>query len=462
MRQIKNQNAGFLSLEIVLSLCLISSLTLAVMVLVFTNQYLIVDTENNQIALSTSSTGMEEARAEGFYFIPPADEVENGFQKHLETKWLSDYAKAFISKTSYTSEARAQVVELNSLLADWQNGPSNDTCALFFQGNWQNPQAKGLSQLSVSEPITDIDVNENLAFVSANGNTSAMEDFFIFKVDDINNPQQVTKLNTGPGLNAVHIAGDYAFVANSSINGQLEIIKLNRSTNPPTATLINSKKLTDYLGNIALGIGQSIYYYRQKLFVGTVKNSGPEFFIYDVSNPQAPTPLGSFELNTAVNDIYVHNTTAYLALAQGKEIIGLDFSNPYNIQEINSYTPPGALSQSGQSIAGLGDYAFLGRAGGLPALGYKELYILEKTNIPNPPANFDLNASINKIFVRDGLIFLATNDSGKEFKIFKFTNSQLTPFAELPLTDTGNALDCENENLFVTSNDGKLQIISAQ
>ncbi len=210
------------------------------------------------------------------------------------------------------------------------------------------------------------------------------------------------------------------------------------------------------------GIGKSLYYFNRKVLVGLAKTTGPELHIYDVSNPISPVWQGSFETNTSVNDIYVNTNTAYLTLAEGKQLLVLNITDPAHPVELGSFTPAGAFSQSGQSAAVLGNNAVLGRAAGLPAAGYKELIALDLTN-PSAPISqteFDANLSFYSLFIRGGLLFAAANDASGEFKIYNLNNN-------LSLVGSANssgqivALDCEDEVFYAAqSGQPQLQIIS--
>ena len=69
--------------------------------------------------------------------------------------------------------------------------------------------------------------------------------------------------------------------------------------------------------------------------------------------------------------------------------------------------------------------------------------------------------SINDIFLRGGLAFLATNKTGGEFQVYNYTNNHLSAVSSAGLPASATALDCEGENFFLAlSGDPGLQIIS--
>ena len=260
-------------------------------------------------------------------------------------------------------------------------------------------------------------------------------------------------------MNSLQVAGDYVFAANSSINGQLQVIKIADPSNP--AVMLNVK-LADAASG---GIGNTIFYSKNKVYIGTSKNDGPEFYVYDVANPLAPIFRGEFELGTVVNKIYVYGNYAYLATADQNHFRILDVSNPAHISEIGHFSGVGWAAQSGQSLAMLGGRAIFGRAGGLPALGYPELYMLDVNNPSNVTSlsSADVNISINDIFLRGGVGFMATNKSDGEFQIYNLANNQFNFLSKADLPNDAVALDCDGQNFYVSQSGSQiLQIISAQ
>jgi hypothetical protein len=454
--KIKDQE-GFLTLEIILCLALVSIFVSGVFALAFSNQYMAQDGENSAYALRLAHTGIEEALAEGFGFASLPDQVNGGFTEHLQTDWLSDYAKKITSRVSFTSSGRPLVVELNSLVTDWQNSLGKDTCALELSGDWKSPVLRGVLSIGANNPATDIDASNGKVYVSTNGATQSMDDFFVVDAGDLEHPSIIKSINTGPGLNSLQVAGDYIFAANSSINGQLQIIKIS---NPNSPAVMLNVKLPDAASG---GVGSSIFYSNGKVYIGTPKNAGPEFYVYNVQNPLAPYFLGEFEIGSGVNKIYVYGNYAYLATGDVNRFRILDISNPGSIKEVGDFSDVGGTAQSGESLAMLGGQAVLGRAGGLPGDHIPELYLLDVNNPQNIQNlnSADINMSINDIFLRGGLAFLATNKTNGQFQIYNFTNNKLAYFSSVALPASAVALDCEGENFFLAlSGDPALQIIS--
>lgn len=453
IKQLK-KSPGFLTLEILLCLAFGAIAVSASLALIFTNQDAIINIQNRRLAQNKVKEIMELTLLENFKDQAEANGSFDFFEHSKDILLLADYAKLIKTDISWQNGNLKKTLDFFSLKTDWQNALGYDTCALVFSKDWALPNLQASLALGLDNPATGLDVRFNKIYLSANSSIQNRPDIFIIDFSNNLNPVLLTSLNTGPGLNAVHVAGDYAFAANTSLNSQLQIIKI---INDQLTVMLNLKLP---FGNDA--VGKSIYFYNENVFIGTEKSSGPEFYVYDVENPLAPIFLGAFETNTAVNSIYVYNNRAYLALAQDKLFTILDVNDPTAIFEIGSLSPEGSNVQSAQSLAVLGTDIILGRAGGLPQLGYKEFIRLNSENLSLPVINssLDLNASVRGLFLRDGLVFSAVNKAGEEFEVFSL-NQNLQKISSANLPTPPSALDCEGEKIFIASeNEPQLHILS--
>ena len=94
-------------------------------------------------------------------------------------------------------------------------------------------------------------------------------------------------------------------------------------------------------GNINLGWNiETIFPYRNRLFIG----SSTGMFIYDATNPAAPTQLSVFQHGRACDPVVVHDNLAYVTLRTGTACGGaqnqldvVDVSDPASPQLVKSY-----------------------------------------------------------------------------------------------------------------------------
>ena len=124
----------------------------------------------------------------------------------------------------------------------------------------------------------------------------------------------------GGSLARFSIVGDYLYSVSDT---QLDVISLLQAQQPERVNTIN------------LGWGiETIFPYQDKLFIGS--NSG--MFIFDNSNPAAPTQLSAFAHARACDPVFVKDNYAYVTLRDGSLCEG--FVNQMDLVDITDLTNP--------------------------------------------------------------------------------------------------------------------------
>lgn len=465
---IGNKYDGQSTLEILIALMVITISISAVILVSFENQSLSIDTQHNNQTLYLAKENLEKTRAEArqnFNAIASTSTIDGIYLKEIIVENLDTYKKKVISRISWQTEPlRPQKIELVTILTDWKNAVPpdlGDSGGSGVSGDWKNPKTLGSIDLGPGNSATDLDVINKIVYLTAEASAAAKPDFFIIDATDSQNPSIVSSLNTGPSLNAIDASGNYAYAANKDTNAQFQIIDISNRANP---TLVSSLKLPGVSGSNA--VGQSIFYADSKVYVGTKKATGPEFHIIDVSSPDNPTALGSFEVNGAVNMIYVKNNIAYIAFGgDNYELKILDVNDPANIKELYKYDAPGD-SEDGKSVYVVANKLYLGRTMGGNHEDHHEFHILDVSSSTSPQnlGSKDLTTDLNDIKVRDNLAFLATNDANKEFQVWNISNpSNISFWGSFNFPQMATGVDFESNLVYVSvrSNDG-LRIITSQ
>src|SRR6185369_7737174 len=181
--------------------------------------------------------------------------------------------------------------------------------------DWSSPGTLGSWPGESGIIATDIAVKRGIVFLTSRPSSVSKPDFFII---DARNPGSPLLLNdpafdTGPGLNAVAVAGNYAFAANNDSAHQLEVIDISDTAHPALVTSSTLRNGTTKPGN-------AIFYYGSRVYIGTqADGSGSEFQVYDVSDPAHPAWLGEREIGSDVNAIFVRGNFAYLATGDNNQ-----------------------------------------------------------------------------------------------------------------------------------------------
>ncbi|MES2007008.1 MAG: hypothetical protein V4436_02790, partial [Patescibacteria group bacterium] len=313
---------GVSTLEILIAFAMLTLTLTAVVMVVFSNQSISIDTQISDEALSKAGLQLEATRAaarEDFSSLALGIQVQSEASGPLTyTKTLTvapDPAdpsnadkKLVTSLISWVSGGRNLFVTLSTLLTSPTAGNS---CSLSVSNpdRWKNPQILNpLHKIDINpDTLTDIFVAGKYAYITG-VHTGVKEDLFIVDVSDPTYPVIVGSVETGTGLKAVTVSGNYAYVANQGVTAQLQVIDISDPAHPaliPGA----SRKVTG-----AGGEGNSIYYNDKTIYLGLTKSgAGPQFMVYDVSSPTNPVAKGTgYSTNHDVNGIRVSGDYAYI------------------------------------------------------------------------------------------------------------------------------------------------------
>ncbi len=459
-RNLKKSGAGFSTIELVMASAIMAVCLSAVLALIWYERAMALSAEMSQRAMYLAQNYMEKARADlktDFYSNVNQTSTSENYSVAVSQKYLTNFIKEINVNVSWVSALSPQSsYELKAEVYDLANMAEADTCNTFLVGDWQHPQLlPGSIDLGAGIKATGIDVKNNLAYISADSSTQSKADFFIVDVSNTSHPQILSSISTGPGLGAVKVFGNYAYVANFSEVSQLQIINISDPLHPFLAYSFNT-------GSSSKGV--SLNYSRHKIYLGTEISVFWEFYIIDVLNPLSPVTLGSFETGTKINAIAVFNNLAYLATPNQQQVRVLNVSDPSHITQLGSFSSSGYLVQNGKSLFLKGDRLFFGK-NGLNNTANHKLFYLNVSNFSGDPIKIDsqnIGSTPNALFERSGYLFLATNDLLKEFQVWQVLDTgAMSNLATVDLPAEAAALDCEGEVLFLAqaSQDG-LKIIS--
>ena len=466
-------------LEILIAVTILSLGIGAVLLLSTANQDLKIDSQTNGEALSKAEGMIETARAlsrQDFYSIsaiaPANDDI---YTKSIDVTDIDVFTKQVTSNVAWSASAsRPVAIRLTTILTDPQSALGGDTCNPVLSGDWTDPQLLGYADFPSSQGATGVDVLAHKAYVTTDP-TGNSEDFYTF---DVSNPNQThipfsSKLETGPGLAAVKVAGRYAYVANTANGSQLQVIDI--SQNPPA--IVAELDLT----SSGTADGSTLYYANRKVYVGLTKSTGPEFFVINVSSPttlSASDILGSYEFDTTVNSIAVKDDRAYVATPmptsnpptqENLTVLNLS-TNP--ISRLATFSWPIYATMDGLGVYyGKDDRLYLGRTAGGNQTTYEEFFILDPdpSSIATPiakkfiPDNNNGKAiSIGSLIARQNLVFILTSDTNLGFQIWDLGNlSSANPYGSLNVQQSSTAgMDCEGNLIFIGQQGNRaLQII---
>ena len=302
-------------------------------------------------------------------------------------------------------------------------------------------------------PLTDVEVRNNIAYISSDSSNSADPDLFVIDISNSANPKLLSSINTGPGIVAIALHGKRIYAAAASTAAQLHIIRLDGLDSP---VLEKKYRMPLPFATATPPYATSIFYNNDHVYLGTEKWDGDEFSVIDVSNPLSPIKNSGLETGSKINDIYLHYNIAYVAASDEKQLRIINVPDPSRIALINYFSPSGWQRQEGKSLSYFEDSLGFGRtSGGFDISADHELFAWASTSMANL-APFNSNNEKGGIYgiVEDkSHLFVITHEPDHEFKAFDLRNTDgvfasLTSFS-LPILP--QTLTCDGNKMYVLS-----------
>ncbi len=315
-------------------------------------------------------------------------------------------------------------------------------CTVNFPGNSGNSESPEVVPINLPInpllPLTDIEVRNGIAYISADSNIASDPDLLIIDFTNRSNPILISSLNTGPGIGSISLAGTRIFGAARSTASQLHVIKLNSLSD---LVIQNKIQLPLPHATATPPFASSIFYNKGFVYLGTEKWAGNELNIFDVSIPGEVIFQGSFETGSKINDIYVSDNKAYVAASDEDQLRTLDISNPSNPTLISTLSPSGWERQEGKVISKFQDYLIFGRTSG----GFN---ITKDHELFDDLNSKDIPGGVYGIIQDRKNIFVVSRDPEKEFQILsRHFSSTTVGVYFLPVAP--QTLACDGDRLYI-------------
>ena len=482
MKELSNKKGGS-TLELLVAFSIISMFIVAMVLITFGNQGLLLDSEMSVDSLQIAIGLLEEIKKEALDDFANINskkyEKEKGYDKELFVKQTNFWTKEVSSKISWDVNGKKAFSDILSVVVNKSGFDGGDTCYSSVSGDWKNfaysdyEFGKDLVFDEKSEfLISDIDVRNKKMYVSIENSTlSNSATFFVFDLN-ADHPNFIVGVDNNPktksGFNAMHIGSRYAYLASSHKSNfttceqgpscsQLQIVDLENNM------FVSRTKMPGVIGSGGQAVGNSIFYKNGLVYLGLSKSDvGPEFHIIDVGNGIAggsasnPVYLSGFNIGNGVNKIFVKGDYAFIASPNEEELKILNIKDPFNIYKHSGLDASGGKNNfgNGKSVVSVGDRVYLGRtllsdgdefyifdmSGGVPILPS-----LKSFNILNSNKN---NVSVNDIIIKNAMVFLLTNN---DLRIFEEENERF--IYSFPSGFSAKDMDCEADTFYISYSD---------
>lgn len=406
--------------------------------------------------------------------------IEENFKSSIKQIYIQNISKDFLYKwfwgndsgfvsgsvpgVKYESRKRSinQCFDEVIFESSWLNGRQSTTTSVFslvdfslseaqkfggdcgsfppknFIGPWQVVET-----IDLGYSVVSVDVVSEEIVLALSSDLETDPDLAIISISNTND---VRYLDFGSRINSLDSATGYVFAAQHSTTTQLVTLRYEGHDDSfSTSTLPNVS------GSRPEGF--SIFYYDNRVFIGTKRTAGHEFHIFDVSVPDAPVWLGSREMNHNINDIEVRDGLAFLATSGNiRDLIVLNIRDPRHIVSVAEVDLPG--NEDGRSVHVVESLVFLGRHRA-QSPGHDEINIIEYEI--DADGFFDANLlasaqtggdvlSIKYFF---GTLIVGTANPIKGLQGFRFENNNLRNLFAMEFEQVVTDIDYENEYLVV-------------
>ncbi len=356
---------GFSTLEILIAMAIMTSTLAAVVLVSFGNQSLLAQGGSNAEAVRIAQEQLETAQAqarEDFRLLSSesttSDEIFHAALTVSDAQFDPYTTKRLTSMVTWSDESHlTRSVSISELVTDFDDSSTLDTCDSSLAGDWSAP---------------------------------SMSDYVLAPGDLLpSNPPAGHTFSAGNQIAALDAYHGILYVAaakrSSAANDSLFMFDVADPTKKPRylGSFDNNPAVTEGLNSL---IAAGKYVYAGNAHVSNFKSCAPsancsQLQIFDVSNPSAvPSPV-NFLIPTSTAP-FVSGTSTSQAL--------------------------------GNSIFYRDGYVYLGLS--KTAIG-PEFDIIDVHDLSHPKwvGGYAVGSSINEIYVRNGLAYLATDDKSREF-----------------------------------------------
>jgi hypothetical protein len=375
---------------------------------------------------------------------------------------IDNFTKRIDVTESYLFRGRTLNVSISGMVVNTKESEGQSSCRPNQDIQvWRQPQVSffDLATIGVNIEPTDIDVVGNYAFISSNTSSASSTDLFIFDVSNPEGVRVISSLDTGPGLSALHVAGEYAYVANTSINSQLQIIDISNKEKPKITA---SYKVPGLYGTSS-PTGLAVFFKNKKVFLGTDKSDVDELYYIDVSSPENPTTIVSEEIGHGVNEVFAFRDKLYVASPHRDELKSYTISSS-DLNPSSSYNDPGSTG-NGKRLSLFLNTLFLGKT---KTINKEELLVLDistSTSKFSPLFKMAMGASVQGLIGYGKLLFTVVNRATDSFQVFDVGTSTPSRIntSRIDFNKAPTNFDCDKDTfVFVSEGSSVLTFIKPQ
>jgi len=353
----------------------------------------------------------------------------------FSSKFLNTNPQVLFSENDAYLINRGIRATSNLIFSDLKNSVGKRDCSINNLQDFKNLTIPPYENINHGE-VVSVSLLGNILLAGMNSATSSDPDVVIV---DTTNWKIISSLNSGPGLAGMVLQGHYLYLANTSVNAQIQVVDIVNTLVPalvgsfkiPGSTSSNSKK-----NPIATSISSNI---NGRIFLGTQKSDLGEIFIVDFNGTNF-SYINSYDTGSIVNDVFADGSGLWATSPSDNELLH------YNSSGIKDYVfNANGQSGNGKRIDILGqDLKVLGRT-----FGHEEL-----VQVDGPAQK--IGGSINDVLInvdsngRFSVLVLANINGVSVLQVWGTINTKLDKLLKsivLPVLAT--RMTCGENTIFI-------------
>lgn len=325
-------NRGSLLIELCIAVALYSIIFSSLMLALFSKYDFVQDLVQRKHALFEAQEHMASTTIN---YITPCVAIASS-----SVSWHSSTKEKTISFSKYISDV------------DYARAIDGDCGGTLPKMSLSTSSPVSLKTFPLVGSSTALDVINDTIFITAN--TNGTSTLYIYSVTPDSILKLLSSIELQQSVTALDATQNKLFVAMQGTGNQCAIIDISNLNSPYVVGYYTLPNVAgEYPG------ATSIFYYDNKIFVGTHRTAGREFHIFDTHGSEARW-LGSLEVNHNINALSIRENYAYLATSGNtKDFIVVDIKNPSAMYIASSFDIQG--SEDALSLFMLGTNAFIGR-----------------------------------------------------------------------------------------------------
>ncbi len=229
---------GSLLIELLISMAVFTILGSLLVMLIYQDQFLITSNSLRSKTLIIAKDHLDSVLNDikNNFDLVSSTSTDQGYQVVTTILPVDNFTTSVQVNVFYKLMNRLVSSAFSASVTDTRESEGQSSCRpTQDKMKWKLP-VKSIIDLSSfinsGNDITDSDVVGNYLYLATNSAITTDADLYIFDISNYSSPLLLSSLDTGPGLLSLAVAGHFAYLGNTSINKQLQIVDVSNKTNP--------------------------------------------------------------------------------------------------------------------------------------------------------------------------------------------------------------------------------------